>query len=88
MREQFIQNGQLSAADRTDIVVVLETGESVEVRRRFDQRWSRGFEIESSEEDGYRLRRRSDGAVLPIVFAATEVRPSQGPAVDLRRNRG
>lgn len=88
MREQFTQNAQLDAASRDEIVVILETGEPVEVRRRFDQRWSRGFEIESSEDDGYRLRRRSDGAVLPIVFAATDVRASQPPAVDLRRNNG
>lgn len=57
-------------------VVTLALGTSVEVRRRFDQAWARGFEVASAAEDGYRLRRQSDGAVLPVCFPADDVRRS------------
>ncbi|MFN8051958.1 MAG: hypothetical protein U0Q22_11000 [Acidimicrobiales bacterium] len=57
-------------------VITLALGTSVEVRRRFDQEWARGFEVASAAEDGYRLRRRSDGAVLPVSFPADDVRRS------------
>lgn len=55
----------------------LEPGSKVEVRRRFDQHWSRGFEVAESLDDGYRLKRLSDGSVLPVVFDADEVRPEK-----------
>lgn len=54
----------------------IELGASVEVRRRFDHAWARGFEVASAVDDGYRLRRRSDGAVLPVSFPADDVRRS------------
>jgi hypothetical protein len=55
------------------------TGTGVEVRNRYDGRWSAGFEIADIERDllsspGYRLRRRSDHAVLPAVFDASQLR--------------
>ncbi len=56
-------------------VVPLQPGADVEVRCRFDSRWARGFEIASIEDDTYRLRRRSDGSVLPATFAPNDVRP-------------
>jgi hypothetical protein len=52
----------------------LEPGTRVEVRNRFDGHWARGFEVVSAEDGAYRLRRRSDGSVLPTVFAADDVR--------------
>jgi hypothetical protein len=52
----------------------LEAGMRVEVRRRFDQHWARGFEIVETGEYGYRLRRLSDGIVLPTEFSAEDVR--------------
>lgn len=52
----------------------LEPGTKVEVRRRFDQHWSRGFEIAEAVDDGYKLKRLSDGSVLPVVFDEEEVR--------------
>jgi hypothetical protein len=55
----------------------LEPGTKVEVRRRFDQHWSRGFEVASVVDDGYKLRRASDGTVLPTVFDPDEVRPEK-----------
>jgi hypothetical protein len=52
----------------------LEPGTKVEVRRRFDQHWSRGFEIAEADDAGYRLRRISDNTILPVTFPADEVR--------------
>jgi hypothetical protein len=49
-------------------------GTKVEVRTRFDGSWSRGFEIAEVEDDGYRVKRMTDGAVLPSVFGDHEVR--------------
>ena len=55
-------------------IEAMSPGTRVEVRSRFDQRWGRGFEIAEVEEEGYRIRRLSDGAVLPTVFLDDEVR--------------
>jgi hypothetical protein len=52
----------------------LAEGTKVEVRSRFDGRWSRGFVIVSGDADGYRVRRKSDGSILPAVFAPGDVR--------------
>ncbi|MDQ1374803.1 MAG: hypothetical protein QOJ09_2141 [Actinomycetota bacterium] len=49
----------------------------MEVRRRFDQHWSRGFEIAEAVDGGYKLKRLSDGSVLPVVFEGAEVRPEK-----------
>ena len=46
----------------------------VEIRRRFDHEWARGFTVAEIENDGYRVLRVSDGFVLPVVFALEEVR--------------
>jgi len=47
----------------------------VEVRTRFDGRWSPGFEVVALERDTCTVRRRSDGVVLPTQFGVSEVRP-------------
>lgn len=45
------------------------------MRRKFDQRWARGFEVaEAIEDNGYVLRRLSDGSLLPAHFEADDVR--------------
>lgn len=61
----------------------LVPGNPVEVRNRFDGSWSDGFEIAevlgSPRQSSYRIRRLSDGDVLPLLFdeeAVAEVRPS------------
>ena len=46
----------------------------VEVRSRFDQRWSPGFLVIALDDAGYRIRRLSDGAELPTRFARDEIR--------------
>jgi hypothetical protein len=52
----------------------LKPGTRVEVRGRFDGAWSRGFEVAEVLPDGYRLKRLSDGAVLPVDFEVDDVR--------------
>ena len=56
----------------------MEPGTRVEVRSRFDQAWARGFEVAEQVPEGdvkrYRVRRRSDGSVLPALFGDHEVR--------------
>jgi hypothetical protein len=64
--------GQAMAAEQG-----LEPGSRVEVRRRFDQSWARGFEIAEVLAEGFRIRRRSDGSVLPSDFHREEVRPER-----------
>lgn len=51
-------------------------GEAVEVRRRFDRAWARGFEVWAVDDGGYRLLRCSDRSVLPVPFPASDLRPS------------
>jgi hypothetical protein len=50
-------------------------GTSVDVKNRFVGSWSRGFEVAELVEDGYLIRRLSDGSVLPDVLSFEEVRP-------------
>jgi hypothetical protein len=53
----------------------MHSGIPVEVRSRYDGRWSRGFEIaEELGADAYRVRRLSDGSVLPAEFSPEDVR--------------
>ena len=55
----------------------MDAGTRVEVRSRFDRAWARGFEVAETlagSDAGYRIRRRSDGSVLPVVFSCEDVR--------------
>lgn len=61
----------------------MQPGTRVEVRSRFEPSWSRGFEVaevvdehDDPSIDGraYRVRRRSDGEVLPALFSEEELR--------------
>lgn len=52
----------------------LEPGTRVEVRTGFDRSWASGFEIQEVTPTGYRVRRRSDGQVLPVAIDAADVR--------------
>ena len=53
-------------------------GTPVEVRAKFNHEWVRGFkevaELVGDPTPGYRIVRRSDRAVLPVVFPAEDVR--------------
>lgn len=77
-------------ADETDVAETLTTPipaaairqvpprDGVEVRCRFGDRWVGGFEvcevIRFDDEIRYRLRRRSDGSVLPTLFDQKDLR--------------
>ncbi|MHB8288579.1 MAG: hypothetical protein ACYDEY_04975 [Acidimicrobiales bacterium] len=52
----------------------LQVGTRVDVRSRFVGSWTNGFEIAQVTENGYRLKRLSDGSTLPTVFGPDEVR--------------
>ena len=58
-----------------------DPGTRVEVRSRFEQQWVGGFEVAErvpEPDRGYRIRRRSDRSVLPVVFAPEDVRLDRG----------
>ncbi len=63
--------------DDSSKVEDLEVGSHVEVRDRYQGTWARGFEISAIEEGRYRVKRISDGAILPGTFSPDEVRPSR-----------
>ena len=50
-------------------------GTRVEVLNGSHDRWASGFAVETVEHDGYRLRRNSDGYVLPVLVSRRRVRP-------------
>ena len=50
-------------------------GDRVEVRRRFDDAWARGFAVARVVDNRFELRRLSDGAILPALFDPTDLRP-------------
>jgi hypothetical protein len=57
-------------------------GTRVEVRNRFESKWTRGFEVADLVDDSggrqgdrlYTVRRRSDGSILPVTFAERDLR--------------
>lgn len=53
---------------------VLAEGTHVEVRNRFDGRWSHGFVVAEVHDDGYRVRRSGETEVLAHLFPADAVR--------------
>jgi hypothetical protein len=55
---------------------VLQVGEPVEVHTKFNDSWVRGFEIAEVAEGGYRVRRLSDGSLLPNLTGEEDVRPA------------
>jgi hypothetical protein len=55
-------------------ITMFKPGTRVEVRKRFDQTWTRGFEVAEALTASYRIRRLSDGSVLPSEFDAEELR--------------
>jgi hypothetical protein len=53
---------------------VVEVGGGVTVRTQYLGSWTSGFEVAKLLEDGYLIRRVSDGALLPEVVAFDNVR--------------
>ena len=52
----------------------LPPGTKVDVRNRYQGTWVRGFEVADVTETGYRIRRLSDGSILPELFIREDVR--------------
>ena len=67
MVDQFIEQ-EATSRRRLDV------GVAVDVRNRFVGTWSHGFEVAERVENGYLIRRRSDGAILPDVIGGDDVR--------------
>jgi hypothetical protein len=60
----------------------LSPGDKVEVRSRFNAQWARGFEVIDVDDAGVRVRRISDGEILPVAFAEIDVRKARKRAND------
>lgn len=54
----------------------LPVGTRVEVRNRFEAAFCPGFEV-SGVDEGYRIRRMSDGVELPARFSGDDIRPAE-----------
>jgi hypothetical protein len=52
----------------------LPPGTSVAVFNRYSASWISGFEVVTTFDDGYEVRRRSDDAVLPKTFPVDDLR--------------
>jgi hypothetical protein len=65
----------MSEGGRQAVEANLPSGLRVQVRSRFDGAWASGFQIFAAQPSGGVLvRRLSDGSVLPVTFAESEVR--------------
>ena len=51
-------------------------GDKVEVHTTYDDSWGAGFEIAEVTASGYRVRRVSDGTLLPNITTEMDVRPA------------
>ena len=52
-------------------------GTAVEVRNHYSMGWAHGFEIAAVEPLGCRLRRLSDGYILPTLFDLSALRQAR-----------
>lgn len=65
--------GDHPASAAEDAAAPLDVGTKVYVRNRFLGNWSSGFRVAEVLDDGYRLRRLSDGQVFADVFPFHDV---------------
>lgn len=56
----------------------MDVGDEVEVHIRFTGEWGSGFQIAQILPDGYQVRRKSDGSLLPGHTAEPDLRPISG----------
>jgi len=52
----------------------LAPGTQVDVRNHYQGTWARGFEVAEVTDQGYRIRRLSDGTILGELFSRDDVR--------------
>jgi hypothetical protein len=69
--------GAMTGATATTDPDPIPVGTRVEVRSRFIGTWSRGFEIADHRQSSYRIKRLSDGSVMPDDFDPSDVRPER-----------
>ena len=55
----------------------IPAGTRVDVRSRYLGTWSHGFEVAQKVEQGFLIRRLSDGTTLPEPLTVEEVRPER-----------
>jgi len=65
-------------------------GQAVDLWCASNRNWAGGFAVDSTTLSGVMVRRTSDGALLPAVFEASDVRPAdmthaRRPALRRRR---
>jgi hypothetical protein len=53
---------------------VIDVGTAVELFTAFDRTWTPGFEIAGRVTEGYRVRRLSDGSLLPGYTSSADLR--------------
>jgi hypothetical protein len=58
------------------VALMLQVGEQVEVHTKFNDSWVGGFEVAEVVEGGYRVRRTSDGSLLPNLTSEEDLRPA------------
>lgn len=68
-------SGSASSDEAIDLRGQLQVGEAVEVLSNFDHRWTHGFSIAVVDRAMVKLRRGSDGRILPAWFPAAMIRP-------------
>ena len=59
-----------------ELIGTLNIGARVEVSTHFTGHWSEGFEVVAMHPLGCRVRRLSDGTVLPVEIDYVDVRPA------------
>lgn len=79
MKVQLIVEDERNLGNHDRFVDLTDTpipvGAQVELRSRFDRRWTHGFAVAVCGDGMYQVRRLSDGQVLPAWFPAAMIRP-------------
>lgn len=52
----------------------MRIGQQVEVHTHYTGAWATGFEVADVVTEGYVVRRRSDGSLLPVVIPEVDLR--------------
>jgi hypothetical protein len=60
----------------------LQIGDQVDLHTNFTDSWVCGFEIAALVPDGYRIRRESDGSLLPGYTSEADLRYSPQTSIE------
>jgi len=78
-KRAFVRNEEVSFVENQRFPASMGPGTRVEVRSGYRSSWARGFEVAGVDGEQYRVRRVSDGAVLPATFEPAAVRQEKVP---------